>query len=78
MRISCGVRLIAAAGAFLLAVGPAMAAGKVCEVKKDGAKGDGTTKDTAAIQKAIDECSAGKGGGTVVLTAGTYLSTRSC
>ena len=51
-----------------------MAAGKVCDVKKYGAKGDGTTKDTAAIQKAVDDCSAGKGGGTVVLTEGTYLS----
>jgi polygalacturonase len=52
---------------------PALAA-KTCDVKKYGAKGDGTTKDTAAIQKAIDECSAGKGGGTVELSAGTYLS----
>ena len=51
-----------------------LAAGKVCDVKKYGAKGDGTTKDTAAIQKAVDECSAGKGGGTVVLEAGTYVS----
>ena len=37
-----------------------------------GAKGDGTTVDTTAIQKAIDAC-AGKGG-SVVLTPGTYLS----
>ena len=51
-----------------------MAAGKLCDAKKYGAKADGTTKDTAAIQKAIDDCSAGKGGGTVVLEAGTYLS----
>jgi polygalacturonase len=51
-----------------------MAAGKICDVKKYGAKGDGTTKDTAAIQKAVDDCSAGKGGGTVVLTEGTYVS----
>ena len=58
----------------MLAAGPAMAAGKVCDAKKYGAKGDGTTKDTVAIQKAIDDCSAGKGGGTVVLDAGTYLS----
>jgi len=38
-----------------------------------GAKADGTTKDTAAIQKAIDTCAA-QGGGTVRLKAGTFLS----
>ena len=51
----------------------AMAAGKVCDVKKYGAKGDGTTKDTAAVQKAIDDCSAGKGGGTVEVPEGTFV-----
>ncbi|MGA1982203.1 MAG: glycoside hydrolase family 28 protein [Acidobacteriaceae bacterium] len=66
---------MAAVGVMLaMSAMPALAAGKVCDVKKYGAKGDGTTKDTAAIQKAIDECSAGKGGGTVVLEAGTYVS----
>ena len=44
-----------------------------CNPRDFGAKGDGTAKDTAAIQRAIDACAA-KGGGTVRLTAGTYLS----
>jgi polygalacturonase len=44
-----------------------------CNVRTYGATGDGKTKDTASIQKAIDECAA-KGGGTVLFTAGTYVS----
>ena len=49
------------------------APGKVYDVKEFGAKGDGKTIDTAAIQKALDEC--GKaGGGIVKFSAGTYLS----
>ena len=43
------------------------------DVRQFGAKGDGKTFDTAAIQKALDEC--GKaGGGTVKFSPGTYLS----
>jgi polygalacturonase len=68
-----GLRLMAAAVVVMMAV-PAMAAGKVCDVKKFGAKGDGTTKDTAAIQKAVDVCAADKAGGTVRVEAGTYLT----
>jgi polygalacturonase len=51
----------------------ALHAAKTCNPRDFGAKGDGTTKDTSAIQSAIDACAA-KGGGTVRLTAGTYLS----
>jgi len=43
-------------------------------VKTFGAKGDGTTLDTKAIQKAIDQC-AQQGGGTVWFPAGRYLTT---
>jgi polygalacturonase len=45
----------------------------VCNVKAMGAKSDGKTKDTVAIQAAIDACAA-KGGGDVQFSAGTYLS----
>jgi polygalacturonase len=47
--------------------------GGVFDVRKHGAKGDGKSLDTAAIQKALDACGKG-GGGTVLLPAGTYLS----
>lgn len=48
-------------------------ASSTCDPRSYGAKADGTIKDTTAIQAAIDACAA-KGGGTVRLTAGTYLS----
>lgn len=44
-----------------------------CDPRTFGAKGDGTTKDTAALQAAIDACSR-EGGGIVHLSAGTYLT----
>ena len=41
-------------------------------VRTFGAVGDGTTKDTAAFQKALDICAVAKGG-EVVVPAGDYL-----
>ena len=43
------------------------------DVRTFGAKGDGKTLDTAAINRAIDEA-ATAGGGTVLFPAGNYLS----
>jgi polygalacturonase len=59
--------------ALILASCGALHAAPTCNPRDFGAKGDSATKDTAAIQGAIDACAA-KGGGTVELTAGTYLS----
>ena len=64
-----------AAGSPLLAAGTAAkpAPTPLIYIPWDyGAKGDGTTLDTAAINRAIDACHAG-GGGMVYLGPGTYL-----
>jgi polygalacturonase len=65
------------AGAGLLALpasrGAAFAANGIFDVRAHGAAGDGKTKDTAAIRRAIDACAAA-GGGTVYLPPGRYLS----
>ena len=45
----------------------------ICDVRNYGAVGDGKTLNTAAIQKAIDDC-ASKNGGTVLLEDGTYMT----
>jgi polygalacturonase len=59
------------AAAMALGVSGAMAQ-TVCDVRTFGAKGDGTTKDTVAIQKAIDSCSEKKG--TVKLAGGDFVT----
>jgi polygalacturonase len=46
----------------------------VCNPQKYGAKADGITKDTLAIQAAVDACAALPKGGVVHLDMGTYLS----
>ena len=60
------------AACLALSAAPLHAAA-TCDVHQYGAKADGTTKDTVAIQSAIDACEK-QGGGTVHLAAGTYLS----
>ena len=61
----CALTLLLGSGSLYAAT--------TCNPRDFGAKGDGVTKDTAAIQHAIDACAA-KNGGTVRLAAGTYLS----
>jgi len=52
---------------------PPATAMTTCDARQYGAKADGVTLDTHAIQAAIDAC-AQKGGGTVLLSGGTFLS----
>jgi len=52
---------------------PGTATGAIYNVRTFGAKGDGKTIDTPAINKAI-ETAAAAGGGTVSFPAGTYFS----
>jgi polygalacturonase len=49
------------------------APGKTVDATKTGAIGDGATVNTAAIQKAIDDCSA-DGGGTIQFPAGRFVT----
>ena len=55
-----------------LALAATAAGGANFDVRMFGAKGDGTTKDTSAVQRALDAC-AQAGGGRVTVPPGTYL-----
>lgn len=75
-RMLPGVTLLLA-GSLLRAAQPASNADSATptntwNVRAYGARGDGHTKDTAAVQKAIDACAA-NGGGTVLVPPGDYL-----
>src|SRR4051812_40675700 len=52
---------------------PGAGANAVFDVKAYGARGDGSSIDTVAINKAI-EAASGQGGGTVRFPSGTYAS----
>lgn len=51
----------------------ALSGARIYNVRDFGAKGNGKTLDTAAIQAAIDKCTSEQGG-TVLIPAGTFVS----
>ena len=69
-RVALAALLTLAAGTWLRGAEPGPSA---YDVRAFGARGDGTTIDTDAINKAIDAAAAA-GGGTVHFPAGTYAS----
>ena len=73
MNMKTNLKLTSAVALVITSCAITSVAGATFNVRELGAKGDGRTFDTDAIQKALDDC--GKaGGGTVLLPRGTYLS----
>jgi polygalacturonase len=58
---------------FIAVSAHSLYAARTCNPRDFGAKGDGKTKDTVALQSSIDACAA-QGGGTVRVTKGTYVT----
>ncbi len=73
ITIQCLLNQLLMAAIFSAVSANSFGASANCAPRTFGAKGDGLAMDTKAIQAAIDSC-AQKGGGTVRLVAGTYLS----
>ncbi|MFO1489237.1 MAG: glycoside hydrolase family 28 protein [Verrucomicrobiota bacterium] len=72
MNQKCFVFVACMLGCLLTAAAAPAPAAAAHNVRDFGAKGDGATKDTAAIQKALDACT--NSGGTVVVPAGNFLT----
>jgi polygalacturonase len=66
-------QLLTYLGALTVATSVFAAEKPALDVRDFGAKGDGVTKDTVAIQKALDACAAA-GGGKVFVSDGTFLT----
>jgi polygalacturonase len=79
-RAAIGLALLAAPTAHLVAQTPPPPASpplpsfppRTCNVRDHGARGNGSSNDTGAINAAIDAC-ASAGGGTVTFPSGTYM-----
>ncbi len=69
--------LALAVGGLALAVAPSASAATTFNVRDFGATGDGSTNDTAAINRTIVAANAASGGGIVQFPAGTYRSANS-